>query len=185
MDTDVLPQDRPRARDDTGRSTLIPTFAQPEQVPDVAPLPAPAETIPAPPMLPPPRRGLRGLLSPRPDGPDGTPTENSSRGSGKRDPVDEADAVLLLTGILGMLAAAAVWIVQSRSRGMLSFRQPSKQQSADIARPLAAIAARHVPAHLLNADLADVIHAGNATAAYATAGPLIVPAVPPAQPQGD
>lgn len=184
-----MPTDNRRAgRDDNQRPILVPQFAAPDPPPPPAEDPTrPAgdrqtEPLPTAAPEPPPgrRQGLAGRLGlpmPKPDTPDdGTRSPTSSPGSG-RTPVGAAEAAALIAGLLGVLALGAAWFVQLRTGGYRTLRKPTKQQTRDIAGPLAAIASRHVPADLLHADLGDAIHALTAAGAYVTAGPLTVPAL--------
>lgn len=105
----------------------------------------------------------------RPDPPAGTRTASSS-------PVSKptaAEAAKLVAGILGLVVAGVAAVVAWRGRREL--RRPTGQQLDDIAAPLARIAVRHVPAELLNADLADGLLAAGAIGAYLGDGKLIRP----------
>lgn len=191
-----MPTDnRKTVRNDGARSTLVPQFATPDPTPDLEVGEATQALPPVPSTLSVPlvasqeatepagpRQGLAGKLlglgNRRPDTPDGTPSGISSPESGgRRQPVGAAEAAVLIAGLIGVLALGAAWLVQMRSAGHRTLRKPTKTQQNDIARPLAQIASRHVPADLLHADLGDAIQALTAAGAYITSGPLVTPAV--------
>jgi len=114
----------------------------------------------------------------------GTRTGTSSRDSDlcpglePRAKVGIEEATILLAGLLGVATLGCAWLVQRRSRGQKTLRQPSDVESSRIAAPLARIASRLVPADLLAPSLADGIMAMSATGAYLTAGPLVIPNKP-------
>lgn len=124
------------------------------------------ETSPSTPESPggPPDRPAR-----RPAGA-ATRTGTSSAGT---DLPTAAETAALIAGLLGLALVGVAAVIRWRGRRQL--RQPTKGQMHDIAAPLARIALRHVPAELLNPDLADAASAGAAFAAYVNDGPLIEP----------
>lgn len=113
--------------------------------------------------------GLLGSGTPRP-APDDTRT-GTSAGTGDPPRVDGRAAARLIAGLLGAVAVVAATVVGWRRGARL--RRPTKGQLDDIAAPLARIATRHVPAHLLHEDLADAVLAASATGAYLADGPFI------------
>jgi hypothetical protein len=157
---------------------VIPGFAPPPQRVEDPPLPEVDEPTPAAeparprfaiPKLPSMRLGTLG---------GGIRTDTSSRDSEPRAKVGIEEATVLLAGLLGVATLGCAWLVQRRSRGQKTLRQPSDVESSRIAAPLARIAARLVPADLLAPSLADGIMAMSATGAYLTAGPLVIPNKP-------
>ena len=108
----------------------------------------------------------------------GTRTDTCSRDSEPRKKVGVEEATVLMAGLLGVATLGCAWLVQRRSRGQKTLRQPSSVESDRIAAPLARIAARLVPADLLAPSLADAIMAMSATGAYLTDGPLIISNTP-------
>lgn len=104
-------------------------------------------------------------------GRDATPTRISDSTGDKAPKPTAADTARLVAGLLGLVVAGAAMVVRWRAGREL--RRPTKGQLDDISAPLARIGMRHVPAGLLNADLADSLAAGAALGAYVSAGPLI------------
>jgi len=78
-----------------------------------------------------------------------------------------------MIGFVGLVVAGAAFLLR-RTRGV-DLRQPTEDQAEGMAKPLARLALRHVPAHLLNADLLDILSFGAATGAYLNDGPLTEP----------
>lgn len=153
----------------------IPGFATPPRVED-PPLPEVDETTEQPAEPTRPRFSLPRLPSMRlgtlaAD----THTDTFSQDSEPRAKVGVKEAAVALAGLLGVATLAAAWVVQRKSRGQRTLRQPTSLESDRIALPLARIAARLVPADLLVPSLADGIMAMSATGAYLTAGPLVIP----------
>lgn len=147
---------------------LLPTFTQPP-----TPLPGPqlnqdspepGDLTPPPPE--PPRRLLSGLGTPR-LGPGDTLTETSSIG----DKPTAAETTALAVGVLAVVVAGCAFLVRRRMGRKL--REPSKQQSTDIAAPLGRILLRHADLAWLNKDIADGLKAAAAAGAYLNDGPLI------------
>jgi hypothetical protein len=141
--------------------------------------PRPPETDQEPTPLP--RRsigdGLRGLLGgPRPAAQgDVIPTPKSSRDSEKPARVGVEEATIAIAGLVGVVAILGVWVVQKRTGGRATFRQPSVDQAEDIAAPLARMATRIIPAGLIGPILMDALATCGATGAYLTDGPLVIP----------
>lgn len=153
---------------------LIPSFRQP----DPTPSPLPPESLPPWTGPSPSQSQSEGPGSWSDDGPDapsdaskapGTRTGGSSRVS--KPTIDETTELLI--GALGLVVAAAAFALRQWARREL--RKPTAAQEDRIGRPLARIALRHVPAHLLNADLMDVLAAGGAVGVYLNDGPLTEP----------
>lgn len=121
-----------------------------------------------------------GAGSPEPSSPDDAPPppiESSperpagrrTRTSGTGDPGAAGKALAgLLVIVAGLLGA-------SLARSGRRLRQPTPPQVDDIATPIGAILARHLPTDLLGPDLADLTQAAAATHKYVLdpAGPLI------------
>lgn len=147
---------------------LLPTFTQPP-----TPLPGPQMTqdspedpSPTPPPPEPPRRLLSGLGTPR-LGPGDTLTETSSTG----DKPTAVQTTALAVGVLAVVVAGFAFVVRRRMGRKL--REPTKQQSTDIASPLGRILLRHADLAWLSPDIADGLKAAAATGAYLNDGPLI------------
>jgi hypothetical protein len=98
-----------------------------------------------------------------------TRTEGSSRVS--KPTLTETSELLI--GVLGLVVAGAAFALRQWARREL--RKPTKAQEERIAAPLARIALRHVPAHLLNATLMDTLTAGGAVGVYLNDGPITTP----------
>lgn len=149
----------------------LPAFRQPPgldgplpQVPATSP---PASPESSPPDLRPPAMDEDSrpeILEPSstPSGP-GRRTRISSAG-------ERAAAAQLIHGLLIVISTAAAALL--RRRGLV-VRQPTGRQLDDVANPLGAIAARHLPMELISEDLLDAATATAAAHTYATDGPLI------------
>jgi hypothetical protein len=79
------------------------------------------------------------------------------------------NAGILLAGILSVTAGALAVILARTGRQL---RRPTRDENRAIARPLARIFVRHVPAEFITADLADLGEAGAAIEEYVAAGPV-------------
>ncbi len=120
------------------------------------------------------------LDSPRP-GHTGTRTRTSASTGERADPKLTGE---LAAAALGMLFAAGAFVLQWRSRTGRArrLREPTDEQLADMAAPLAAIGARHLPAAVLNNDLADGLRFGAQVGNYLRSGPLFIDRVDPGVP---
>jgi hypothetical protein len=72
-----------------------------------------------------------------------------------------------------MVVAAAAFAVALRSRRTRRLREPTDEQYDDVARPVARILLRRLPATLLNPDLVDALMAGAGVGRYVNDGPLL------------
>lgn len=114
-----------------------------------------------------------GLFVPpslRPE-PNGTRTATSDTTGEVAPKPTVKDTAVLVAGVLGLVVTGVALLVRLR-RGV-QLRRPTKAELDDIAKPLAGLATRHVPAGILNRDLGDIIAAGAAAGAYLNNGPLI------------
>lgn len=165
------------------RRAPIPTFRQPARLldppaegltvhqPVQQPATATTGTRPADPGSPADAGGgLYEPPSPRPDR-NGTRTATSDSTGEPAPKVSTKDTAVLVAGLLGLAVAGLAVLVRLRRGATL--RRPTKQELDDVAAPLARLALAHVPAGILNADLANLAAAGAATGAYLSNGPLI------------
>lgn len=103
-----------------------------------------------------------------------TRTAISSPASGKAaDKSDLKVTVELAIGLLGVGFAIAAWAVRTRYLRKRRLREPTRTHLKDIAEPLAAIGARHLPTEMLNQDLADAAQLAAAIGRYLGDGPVI------------
>lgn len=162
-------------RDETIRlpgEVPLPAFRQPHlhrlDSPPESHEPSPDETT-SPPDNPAPNETTDARPEPIESSPE-RPAARRTRTSGTGDPTAAGKAIggllVILAGALGALLA----------RSGRHLRQPTPRQVDDIAGPLGAIAARHLPTEFLTADLLDVTTAAAATHRYVLdddAGPLL------------
>lgn len=139
---------------------LIPSFTQPT--------PPPATTEPDNP--PPPSFQLAPAARPRRVVDDEQSRTGTSSAGSKPTQTEVAG---LVVGLLGLLVSGIAFLVQLRAGRGVIMRRPTRDESRDIAAPLARIALRHADLSLLGPTVADVIAAGGATGAYLTNGPLL------------
>lgn len=100
-----------------------------------------------------------------------TPTPTS--GDNLTSSTNRADVARNAGVFLGALISVAFGIAAiGLSRVGRQLRRPDKDEVRDIARPLARIAVRHIPADMITADLADLGEAGAAVERYVAAGPV-------------
>lgn len=159
----------------------IPRFQQPQRrrldpsVPeDENPTPSPSDS----PILSDQPNGLSLGL--------GGPTRTSTSGTpGTDEKPSTKDTAELLAGIIAVVAVGVAFVVRWRLKANL--REPTEKQAEEIAKPLARIGLRHVPAAKLNPDLLDATQAAAAFGKYLKAGPLLERAYdnPGDIPQGD
>lgn len=175
----------PTPRDDPPAQTP-PAARQQPQVRATAPEPAPASPLGRlasqgviSRLLPPRDRPTTGPADDRPEQPPGsTSTDRAGpplRWRRRYAPGGEPAEIQEFLGylILGLIAAAGLTL---RSRHK-TLRTPDRQQLDAMSRPLARVACRHLPMHLLGPDVLDLTKAARATSDYATAGPLVIPRV--------
>lgn len=152
-------------------SLPLPRFRQPLTDPD---LPAvTADPDPTTTAEPSPEPGQPSIRPSRPstDPPSPTvprvaalaPTPTSSAG-------DPKIAAQVVAGLLALACGIAYGLFARRGR---HFRQPSTRQITDIADPVGAILARHLPTEFISKDLVDATAAAGATHAYLVDGPLV------------
>lgn len=96
----------------------------------------------------------------------------------KKAPADPKVTAELVVAVVAIVFTGVA--VAARFRRRVKMRKPTDRQLSAIADPLARIAARHLPAEALNADLADAVAMTAAVTAYAGAGPVFAPDVPDA-----
>jgi hypothetical protein len=77
-----------------------------------------------------------------------------------------------MVGLVGIVVAGAAFLVRMRYRRKL--REPTRQQTTDVAGPLGRILLRHADLTWLGPDIADGIKAAAATGAYLNDGPLLL-----------
>lgn len=83
------------------------------------------------------------------------------------------DTVALVVGLLAVVVGVATLAIRwTRGRAL---RPPTDGQAEGIARPLARLGLRHLPAEIFNADLVDALTAATAVTGYLTDGPLTEP----------
>lgn len=75
--------------------------------------------------------------------------------------------------VAGLIALACGVAFTAFSRRGLIFRQPTREQVDDVANPLGAIIARHLPLDIVGPDLLDATAAAAAAHGYVIDGPLI------------
>ena len=161
--------------DPLNRIDLVPTFRQPPT--PIQPPPAtdqdPVENLPLalrqqfPPVT---RNGGSPGSAAAPSDPRAPRTETSSDGDVHKPTAAEAGA--LMVGLVGILVAGAAFLVRMRTRRKL--REPTRQQTTDVAVPLGRILLRHADLGWLGPDIADGIKAAAATGAYLNDGPLLL-----------
>jgi len=168
--------------DPLSRISVMPTFRQPPPPPppatDPDPIPSPDPTpIQAYPRPRPDQQirladaaGGRAYLAAAPAGERAPRTETSSDGDVHKPTPSEAAA--LMVGLVGILVAGASFLVRMRTRRKL--REPTRQQTTDVAAPLGRILLRHADLAWLGPDIADGIKAAAATGAYLNDGPLLL-----------
>ena len=120
-----------------------------------------------------PRRAIAGL---RTSSSTGDQPPSSTRDSEPRPKADPKEAAKVAAGLIGLTVLMVGWLVEWLKPGH-TVREPTDEQTMDIAKPLGRIATRHLPAEILTGDVADGISAGTATAAYLRDGDLIIPKV--------
>jgi hypothetical protein len=76
----------------------------------------------------------------------------------------------VVAGILALVCGYAAWFAGRRAR---VFRQPTQTQLDNVATPVGAIVARHVPTEFISRDLVDATRAAGAVHSYLIDGPLI------------
>jgi hypothetical protein len=163
--------------DPQARVSLLPRFRQPPNPPPPAASPTPD------PLSPSPGTGPAGAtLPPNPPGrlyradaaekPEPTRTETSSDGDVHKPTPGEATA--LLVGLLGVVTVGAAALIRWRTAGRRRLRQPTGQQSRDIAAPLARIALRLTDLSWVGPNIIDGIKTATATGAYLNDGPLLL-----------
>ena len=76
--------------------------------------------------------------------------------------------------VAGLIALACGVAFTMFARRGLIFRQPTRAQVDDVADPLGAIIARHLPLDVVGPDLLDATAAAAAAHGYVIAGPLVV-----------
>lgn len=91
----------------------------------------------------------------------------------ERPAADPKATIALMIGLLGALFAGVG--ILTRVRRGYRLRQPTKRDLRDMAEPLASIALRHLPAALINGDLADAAAVAAALSSWAEAGPILEP----------
>jgi hypothetical protein len=164
MDTTETTHRRPRV-------APLPKFTQPPEPSPEEPSPEspgpedPSPTSPAPVGA----GGLFGVGTRRPDH-ERTRTGISSGSESVKKPT-HAETTALVVGLVLAVGSIAGAVIRWRTRKEL--RRPTDGQADRIAAPLARIGLRHLPAHLLNADLMDGISAGAALGVYLNDGPLL------------
>lgn len=99
-----------------------------------------------------------------------TPSEIPARELADPNLVEE-----MLYGLISTAEMAGSWAVELRTGRARTLRPMTPENAEDLATAAAAIAARHVPAHLLHPDLVDLIRAGNALGSHLREGPLTMP----------
>lgn len=75
--------------------------------------------------------------------------------------------------VAGLIALACGIAFTAFSRRGLLFRQPTREQVDDVATPIGAIIARHLPTDIIGPDLLDGTAAAAAIHGYVIDGPLI------------
>lgn len=105
----------------------------------------------------------------------GTSSDDLSTTAGKGETARNAG--VLLAGLLTVVAGLAALGLARVGRQL---RRPTKDETRAVARPVARILVRHVPADMITADLADLGEAGAAVSDYVSAGP-VAPRVLPVQ----
>jgi hypothetical protein len=170
---------RPPADDAERPAVGLPTFSPPIGRGDDPPAPAdpdPGEEERTTGPTLPPDPAARSWL---PYGGDGsadtirTRTEDSSdqlttpTTAGKAETARNAG--VLLAGIL-TVAAGLVAVVLARAGREL--RRPTRDETRAVARPIARILVRHIPAEMITADLADMGEAAAGVSDYMSAGPV-------------
>lgn len=151
----------------------LPRFRSPQDDPPLPSVPADEETIS-------PRAGetMSPPDSPQPSPPDSdrpeplplspaTPAAARMRTSSAGDPRITGK---LIGGLLALLVGTATALIARSGR---TLRQPTRAQITDVAEPLGAILARHLPAELIGEDLADAATVAAAAHAYVLDGPVI------------
>lgn len=150
----------------------LPAFRQPhlhrlDSPPESSPESTPPDETSTP-DSPPPSSPTGDRPAPIESSP-GRPAAGRTRTSGTGDPTAAGKALGgLLVIVLGALGAML-------ARSGRRLRQPTPRQVDDIALPLGAIAARHLPTELIGRDLADLTQAAAATHRYILdeSGPLV------------
>lgn len=148
----------------------LPGFRQPRPpdppLPEVTDDPAPATEPPANdrpttsgPLPPPPPADPLPPIDPSREP---APTRTFSAG-------DIKVAGEVVAGLIALVCGYAAWFL---GRRRIAFRQPTTEQLQNVAQPVGAIVARHVPTEFISRDLVDGTRAAGALHAYLTDGPL-------------
>lgn len=83
---------------------------------------------------------------------------------------DSKVAAKFVRGLIAILTGTAAALLARNGRHL---RQPTAEQIGDVADPLGAILARHLPTELLSDDLVDITSAAAGAHAYVLDGPLV------------
>lgn len=184
MGTPTTRRRRPTAADPPAESRPlvgVPTFSPPigrGEIPPPDPGPAEEELTTGHPL--PNRPDVGSWIGSGGGGPTGesptrtgTSSDDLSTTAGKGETARNAG--VLLAGLLTVVAGLAALGLARVGRQL---RRPSKDETRAVARPIARILVRHVPADMITADLADLGEAGAAVSDYVSAGPVAPRVVP-------
>jgi hypothetical protein len=152
----------------------VPTFS--DQIPAPAPDDDPAETL----TTSVPLGEASGSVFGTPSVSDPAPATRTATSSGGTTPVSRAaterNAAKVVVAVVAIVCGAASLALGRLGRRL---REPTADQVADFAEPVAAILARHIPAEKLNADVADLAKASVPVSEWMRGGPIAPPAAGP------
>lgn len=110
--------------------------------------------------------------NPKPGGPDGAATRTATSSAGEGLGRDHKHLGKTIAGLVALVFVIGDGLLRRYSRRGL--RRPTKEQTQDFARPIAAIIVRHTDGLDLVPDVAELIEAGSAAGHYLLDGPLTV-----------
>lgn len=148
----------------------LPEFRQPTAVPLPPRDPSSPSTNPPSPLSGQPIHPTPPSL--KPGGPDGAATRTATSSAGEGLGRDHKHLGKTIAGLVALAFVIGDGLLRRYTRRGL--RKPSKEQTQDFAKPIAAIIVRHTDGLDLVPDVADLIEAGSVAGHYLLDGPLTV-----------